>query len=276
VGQDVKIGIGVALCIGLLLFILVVARSGCGTESPVGEQTAQAPADTAGTTQGDWKDLKELELEEPQPSVAEEQNAEARIEGLPPEESPAPTTWPGEEVLPSATEEPTTTGQTEHPASPPPAEAPPTPGPSPLQVVTSPAPPLQTHTVEKGDVLWDLAKRYYGDGRRWKKIYEANREVLPSSSNLPVGVVLVIPPAEARASATSAPESVTEAPTPPSPPETATVTYTVKSRDTLYNIAAKQYGDGSLWRTIYEANRDKIPSPDRLAVGTVLVIPPAP
>ena len=148
-GQDVKIGIGVALCIGLLLFILVVARSGCGPEEPAGDQTAQAPADTAETTQGDWTALKELELDEPQPSVDEEWEAEAEIEGLPPEESSAPTTWPGEEVFPSATEE-AATGETDRSVVPPPI-----PGSSPLQVVRSPAPPLQTHTVEKGDVIYE-------------------------------------------------------------------------------------------------------------------------
>ncbi len=273
-GQDVKIGIGVALCIGLLRFILVVARSGCGPEEPVGDQTAQAPADTAETTQGDWKDLKELELVEPRPSAAAEREAEAEIAGLPPEEPSAPTTWPGEEVFPSTTEE-AVTGETERSVVPP-AEPSPIPGSSPLPVVSSPVPPLQTHTIEKGDSLWDLAARYYGDGHRWKRIHEANREVLPSPNDLPVGAVLVIPPADTHASDTSAPESVTQAPPAPGTPGTATVTYTVKSRDTLYSIAVKQYGDGSLWRTIYEANQDKISSPDRLAIGTVLVIPLAP
>ena len=273
-GQDVKIGIGVALCIGLLLFILVVARSGCGTEEQGTVQTAEVPGDAAESTQEEWTALDELGLSEPEPLVTEERDAEAELEGLPPEESSVPTTWPGEEVFPSLTDE-VDTGEAERSVAPP-AEVPPIPGSSPLQVVRSPAPPLQTHTIEKGDSLWDLAARYYGDGRQWKKIYEANRDVLPSSSTLPVGAVLVIPPADARASDATAPESVTQAPTAPSPPGTGTVTYTVKSRDTLYNIAVKQYGDGSLWRTIYEANRDKIPSPDRLAVGTVLVIPPAP
>lgn len=32
----------------------------------------------------------------------------------------------------------------------------------------------QEYTVVKGDCLWNIAKKYYGDGSKWKKIYEAN------------------------------------------------------------------------------------------------------
>lgn len=34
-----------------------------------------------------------------------------------------------------------------------------------------------TYTVEKGDTLWDIAERHYGDGSRWKDILEANPEI---------------------------------------------------------------------------------------------------
>lgn len=48
-------------------------------------------------------------------------------------------------------------------------------------------------------------------------------------------------------------------------------TYTVRAGDTLYRLAARYYGDGSLWRRIAEANR--ITSTASIAVGQVLVIP---
>jgi nucleoid-associated protein YgaU len=32
------------------------------------------------------------------------------------------------------------------------------------------------HTVKKGDCLWNIAKKYYGDGRLYTKIYEANKD----------------------------------------------------------------------------------------------------
>lgn len=33
----------------------------------------------------------------------------------------------------------------------------------------------KTHTVVKGDTLWDISRKYYGDPRQWPKIWEANR-----------------------------------------------------------------------------------------------------
>ncbi|MBA3532429.1 MAG: LysM peptidoglycan-binding domain-containing protein, partial [Ardenticatenales bacterium] len=50
-------------------------------------------------------------------------------------------------------------------------------------------------------------------------------------------------------------------------------TYTVQSGDSLSKIAQRFYGDGSRWKTIYEANRDKISNPDMIHAGLVLTIP---
>ena len=50
-------------------------------------------------------------------------------------------------------------------------------------------------------------------------------------------------------------------------------TYTVQPQDSLYSIARKVYGDPSRWRDIFEANRDILPSEDRLRVGQTLRIP---
>jgi len=51
--------------------------------------------------------------------------------------------------------------------------------------------------------------------------------------------------------------------------------YTVQSRDTLWKIAKKTYGDGNLWTVIYNANRDTISNPDRIEVGQDLILPAA-
>ncbi len=50
--------------------------------------------------------------------------------------------------------------------------------------------------------------------------------------------------------------------------------YVVEKGDSLWTIAAKVYGKGSLWKKIYDANRDRIPDPARLRPGTELTIPP--
>lgn len=61
------------------------------------------------------------------------------------------------------------------------------------------------YTVKKGDTLWGIAKRYYGSGTKWKKIYDKNKSVIEkaakkrgkkSSSNghwIFPGTVLIIP-----------------------------------------------------------------------------------
>lgn len=52
----------------------------------------------------------------------------------------------------------------------------------------------KTHTVVSGDCLWNLAKKYYGSGASYTKIYEANKETIGSNPNLILpGQRLVIP-----------------------------------------------------------------------------------
>jgi nucleoid-associated protein YgaU len=49
------------------------------------------------------------------------------------------------------------------------------------------------YVVLEGDSLWRIAKRQYGDGSRWKEIYDANRDVLASPDALSAGQSLRIP-----------------------------------------------------------------------------------
>ena len=49
------------------------------------------------------------------------------------------------------------------------------------------------HTVVKSDTLYGLARMYYGDQRRWKEIYEANRTTISDPNKIRVGQRLVIP-----------------------------------------------------------------------------------
>lgn len=54
---------------------------------------------------------------------------------------------------------------------------------------------VTTHTVVKGETLWDIAgyKEIYGDPLKWKLIYEANKDVLNSPDSLKPGQLLIIP-----------------------------------------------------------------------------------
>lgn len=66
---------------------------------------------------------------------------------------------------------------------------------SPRSTENSPAPKKKpkTHKVVKGDSLWKLAKKYYGNGSLHAKIYNANKDKLKNPNALTVGQVLIIP-----------------------------------------------------------------------------------
>jgi nucleoid-associated protein YgaU len=49
------------------------------------------------------------------------------------------------------------------------------------------------HTVEKGDTLWAIAQKSYGDGAKYKLIFEANRPMLSHPDKIYPGQVLRIP-----------------------------------------------------------------------------------
>ena len=59
-------------------------------------------------------------------------------------------------------------------------------------VRTAPASP-RSYTVQKGDTLSSIAKRYYGDANQWRKIYEANREFIKNPDLIYPGQTFVIP-----------------------------------------------------------------------------------
>ncbi len=62
-------------------------------------------------------------------------------------------------------------------------------------------PTAQTYVVVKGDCLYTIARKFYGDGAKYIAIYEANREVIGGNPNLIYpGQVLTIPSAPAAAS----------------------------------------------------------------------------
>ena len=55
------------------------------------------------------------------------------------------------------------------------------------------APTAQTHVVREGDSLWSIALEHYGDGRRARAVYEANRDQIKDPTALRTGQELVLP-----------------------------------------------------------------------------------
>jgi len=60
---------------------------------------------------------------------------------------------------------------------------------------TAPSPAGRSYTVQKGDSLSKIAKREYGDAQQWRKIYEANRDLIANPDLIYPGQVFQIPEA---------------------------------------------------------------------------------
>lgn len=54
-----------------------------------------------------------------------------------------------------------------------------------------PAPVARTYTIRKGDTLWSIAQREYGDGQKWRDISAANPSVDPKK--LAIGQQITLP-----------------------------------------------------------------------------------
>lgn len=52
---------------------------------------------------------------------------------------------------------------------------------------------VEFYVIKKGDTLWALAKRFYGDGNAYPRIFEANREVIKDPDLIFVGQKIRIP-----------------------------------------------------------------------------------
>lgn len=50
-----------------------------------------------------------------------------------------------------------------------------------------------TYTVKAGDSLSKIAKHFYGDGSKWKKIHAANADKIPNPDLIHPGLELTIP-----------------------------------------------------------------------------------
>ena len=58
---------------------------------------------------------------------------------------------------------------------------------------TSQAPQQTTYTVKSGDCLWNIAKKYLGDGSRYNEIYELNKDKITNPNLIYPNQVLTLP-----------------------------------------------------------------------------------
>lgn len=132
-------------------------------------------------------------------------------------------------------------------------------------------PELPRYTVVPGDTLWDLARRYLGDPRRYRDITGLNVDRLPGGgSPLRPGWVLLLP-----ADATGLPRWGEPLPA-------GTTWVTVARGDTLSSIAERHLGNGDDWTVLWQLNDHRrqpdgrvLRDPNLLLPGWRVAVPPS-
>jgi nucleoid-associated protein YgaU len=107
--------------------------------------------------------------------------------GQPPEPLPDAPTLPPPPVKQAPPVAKPTPTPTPTPAVPKPA------APAPVANVAPPPPRPRTYTVVRGDSLWKIAAKFYGNGSRWPDIFNANRGQIKNANLIYPGQVFVIP-----------------------------------------------------------------------------------
>jgi nucleoid-associated protein YgaU len=171
----------------------------------------------------------------------------------------------------------------------------------------TPVAPERFHTVKDGETLFQITKKYYGDGNRWKKLMEANPGRVGKNGEVRPGVRIMLPanevitgkpaPASVAGNTGTARTVTTPTPTPtptvpptgpartsagaadrtpgnavvPAPSPATSRTYTVVAGDTLSEISRKTLGTSKRADEIFALN--KLKDRNSIFVGMKLVLP---
>ncbi len=182
-------------------------------------------------------------------------------------------------------------------AAPSPAQSPAAPG-----VVTAAEPAASTYVIRDGDDLASISARFYGHPAAAAALWAANRDLIPNPDLLPIGAEIRLPPPWAVPGiASSQPVGVRSIEPPPTgvsprhvealpasaawlegrqPPPPAAVrsgptasTVRLAPGETLETLAERFYGDRRAAMRIWEANRDRLRSPELAVPGMELRLP---
>lgn len=131
------------------------------------------------------------------------------------------------------------------------------------------------HSIKNGESLWQISEIYYGDGQFFYLIKEANPDRVMAGDHIRSGVRLLIPPKPPLPlSSDRHPRSrPLQVQAPPTSITVSPSTVTVRAGDTLGKLASKHLGSMRYWRSLLEANRDRLVDEKSLLPGMVLKLP---
>jgi len=143
----------------------------------------------------------------------------------------------------------------------------------------------QLHRVEKGETLWSIAEKHYGDGNLYRRLQSHNADRIGSGGTIQPGTNLIIPsraqldgnPGTTEVAEQSRParSGSNNSPANTAPPSNAkNWVYVVKRGDVLGTIAQRELGTVKRIGEILKLNEDKISSADEIWVGLELRMPP--
>ena len=136
--------------------------------------------------------------------------------------------------------------------------------------------------------LMDMLKRVREQNLRLKKQLATANERLRSQGlsqlnqpedrdfQTPDDPAFYTPPGQNTSQSNSSPNATNDSNQQSSSSRDVPSNYTVQSGDSLYRISTQVYGSGAHWRSIFEANRGRLDSPQSLRPGMVLEIPENP
>ena len=145
---------------------------------------------------------------------------------------------------------------------------------------------VRKYTVQAGDTLSRLAGRFLGGNTKANRdlIVKANPSLQSDPNKLIVGRAYNIPTSDSAAPAPSQAQPIVLPPVAPTAPVASTPTagdqpqfwYTVKENDSLWSIAADQFGNGSAWTAIKELNADILKGSESIHPNMKLRLPAKP
>lgn len=138
----------------------------------------------------------------------------------------------------------------------------------------------QLHQVQKGETLWAIAEKYYGDGNLHRKLQAHNSDRMGPGGTIQPGTNLVIPsrseldgnPTTVQVARDSTPPRGGSSDAPAS--SSSSRVYVVKRGDVLGTISQRELGTVKRMGEILKLNADKISSADEIWVGLELRLPP--